>query len=178
MAYTKSWRVMHERTGLEPVLITTMWENEKQRFEVFANSCFIGCVYPFNEENKEEIVGLLDDGKNPVSDSWYDGVGEICTIDGWGDAVGYRVNMYMGLFDSIYDAEEGMAIRKSDYIGEIKCFNKLAHASDFVDENCSQKVKVGDKIMMIEFGIVKVWFDTDGNETGYEPKIIETSTLE
>ena len=178
MAYTKSWRALHERTGLEPVTITTMWENEKQRFEVFVNSCFIGCVYPFNEENKEEIIGLLDDGKNPVSDSWYDGVGEICTIDGWGDAVGYRVNMYTGLFDSISDAEEGMAIRKSDYIGEIKCFNKLANARDFVDKNCSQKVKVGDKIMLIEFGIVKVWFDTYGNETGYEPKIIETSTLE
>ena len=178
MAYTKSWRALHERTGLEPVTITTMWENEKRRFEVFANSCFIGCVYPFNEENKEEIEGLLDDGKNPVSDSWYDGVDEICTIDGWGDALGYRVNMYMGLFDSICDLEEGMSIPKRDYVDEIKFFNDLKHARKFVNENHSQQTKVGNKFMMIEFGIVKVWFDTDGNETGYEPKIIETSTLE
>ena len=178
MTYTKSWRGLHERTGLEPATITTMWENEKRRFEVFANSCFIGCVYPFNEKNKEQICGLLDDGKNPVSDSWYDGVGEICTIDGWGDAVGYRINMYMGLFDSISDAEEGMAIIKSDYVNEIKFFNNIKEARDFVDENHSQQTKVGDKIMMIEFGIVKVWFDTDGNETGFEPNIIETSAIE
>ena len=177
MAYSKSWRSLYERTGLEPVRITTMYEDEKRRFEVFANSCFIGCVYPFNEENKGEIWGMLDDGKNPVSDSWYDGVGEICTIDGWGDAVGYRVNMYTGVFNDC-DVEEGMAIRKPDYVDYIKIFNNIKEARDLVDENYSQKAKVGDKTMLIEFGIVKVWFDADGNETGYETKIIETSTLE
>lgn len=33
-----------------------------------------------------ECVKLLNAGHGPISDGWEDGLGNACTMDGWGDA--------------------------------------------------------------------------------------------
>ena len=53
-------------------------------FEVFNGDDYLGDVTPPDVENMELLEKELDNGANPISGDWEDGMGNSCTLDGWG----------------------------------------------------------------------------------------------
>lgn len=56
-------------------------------FEVYSGERYLGTVYPDTIEDMHELIKELDDGSEPITDSWEDGNGNTCTLDGWGDGL-------------------------------------------------------------------------------------------
>lgn len=53
-------------------------------FAVYSEDGYLGSIYPDTIEDMKSCIRQLDNGNDPVSDEWEDGLGNICTIDGWG----------------------------------------------------------------------------------------------
>ena len=53
--------------------------------KVYHNDDYLGSITPDCIETMERCFEDLDNGSNPVEDEWMDGMGNTCTIDGWGD---------------------------------------------------------------------------------------------
>lgn len=47
---------------------------------------YLAIIYPADMGDYLECVKLLNAGHGPISDGWEDGLGNACTMDGWGDA--------------------------------------------------------------------------------------------
>ena len=56
-------------------------------FQVWNGDKYLGSVYPSTIEDMHELIKQLDDGSEPTTDSWEDGCGNTCSIDGWGDGL-------------------------------------------------------------------------------------------
>lgn len=52
--------------------------------EVYNRDDYLGTIYPNTIEDMEDCVKDLDDGSDPITDGWEDGMGHCCTLDGWG----------------------------------------------------------------------------------------------
>ena len=64
------------------------WSYCDYAFDVYnADGKFLGGIYPDNDEDSEECIKELDDGSEPITDSWEDGCGNSCSLDGWGDGL-------------------------------------------------------------------------------------------
>lgn len=53
-------------------------------FEVYKDAQKLGVIYPDSVEAMEEIAERLDAGEDPVSGGREDGLGNLCTLSGWG----------------------------------------------------------------------------------------------
>ena len=54
-------------------------------FEVYNEDEYLGTVYTSSGEDTTECVERLDAGFDPISDNWEDGMGNSCTLNGWGE---------------------------------------------------------------------------------------------
>lgn len=54
-------------------------------FKVYNGDKYLGAIYPGTIEDMESCIGELDEGYDPISSGWEDGLGNICTMDGWGN---------------------------------------------------------------------------------------------
>lgn len=54
-------------------------------FKVYNGGEYLGTVYPRNIEDMKLCIECLDNGEDPISGGWEDGMGNSCTIDGWGE---------------------------------------------------------------------------------------------
>lgn len=54
-------------------------------FRVYNGDVLLGTIYPDTIENMNCCIKALDDGSNPIADGWEDGLGNACTLDGWGN---------------------------------------------------------------------------------------------
>lgn len=54
-------------------------------FKVYNGEKYLGIIYPGSIEDMESCIEELDNGNDPISDGWEDGMGNSCTIDGWGE---------------------------------------------------------------------------------------------
>lgn len=54
-------------------------------FKVYSGDRYLGNVWPSIIEDMNECIAQLNDGSDPVTDSWEDGYGNPCTLDGWGE---------------------------------------------------------------------------------------------
>lgn len=55
-------------------------------FKVYMENKYLGSIYPSSLEDMEDCIRKLDNGEDPVFDRWEDGLGNICNIEGWGEA--------------------------------------------------------------------------------------------
>lgn len=53
--------------------------------EVYNGDEYLGTIYPRDIEDMQQCFEILDSGKDPISDGWEDGLGNDCTLDGWGE---------------------------------------------------------------------------------------------
>lgn len=44
---------------------------------------YLGAVYPYSIDDMEACIVELDNGNDPITDKWEDGLGNCCTLDGW-----------------------------------------------------------------------------------------------
>lgn len=49
---------------------------------------FLGTITPMDADNMQDIIDELDVGRCPVADAWEDGMGNVCTMEGWGGRIG------------------------------------------------------------------------------------------
>nr|DAG73559.1 MAG TPA: hypothetical protein [Caudoviricetes sp.] len=54
-------------------------------FEVYNEDEYLGTVYTSSGEDTTECIERLDAGFDPISDNWEDGMGNSCTLNGWGE---------------------------------------------------------------------------------------------
>lgn len=54
-------------------------------FSVFCNGEKLGVVYPDDIPAMDSCINSLDSGNDPITGSWEDGMGNSCTLDGWGE---------------------------------------------------------------------------------------------
>lgn len=52
--------------------------------KVYNGDDFLGTVYPESEEDMYNCFNELDNGRDPISSGWEDGLGNSCGINGWG----------------------------------------------------------------------------------------------
>lgn len=52
--------------------------------KVYNGGDYLGTIYPVSIEDMENCFKRLDSGYDPISDCWEDGLGNICTLAGWG----------------------------------------------------------------------------------------------
>lgn len=55
-------------------------------FKVYNRDDYLGTIYPDTIEDMENCIKDLDDGSDPITDMWEDGMGNFCTLDGWGES--------------------------------------------------------------------------------------------
>ena len=53
-------------------------------FKVYKGN-YLGTVYPETVEDMNACIERLDAGFDPISDGWEDGLGNACTLNGWGE---------------------------------------------------------------------------------------------
>lgn len=56
-------------------------------FKVWRGDKYLGGIYPNSIEDMEHCIKCLDDGSEPITDSWEDGHGNCCDRNGWGDGL-------------------------------------------------------------------------------------------
>lgn len=56
-------------------------------FNVYAYNKLIGIIYATDRNNFNDCFLYFDVGVNPIKDGWEDGLGNVCTINGWGECV-------------------------------------------------------------------------------------------
>ena len=61
------------------------YDRELHCFAVFSKAKYLGDVYPETIEDMESCVEDLDEGNDPISAGWEDGLGHPCTFDGWNE---------------------------------------------------------------------------------------------
>lgn len=54
-------------------------------FEVYHNGKHLGNIYPDTIEDMENCITELDAGHDPISGGWEDGLGNSCSMNGWGE---------------------------------------------------------------------------------------------
>lgn len=52
-------------------------------FAVYAGDRYLGSVYPDLIGDMKSCIEELDDGYDPITSGWEDGMGNVCNIDGW-----------------------------------------------------------------------------------------------
>lgn len=53
--------------------------------KVYHGEKYLGTIYPGSIEDMENCFKDLDNGNDPISNGWEDGLGNSCTLDGWGE---------------------------------------------------------------------------------------------
>lgn len=61
------------------------FDGDLHELEVFNGDEYLGTVTPPDVEDMEKCINDLDNGSNPITDNWEDGMGNSCTLDGWGE---------------------------------------------------------------------------------------------
>jgi hypothetical protein len=65
------------------------FDHDLHAFEVYNHGgAMIGTINPDSVEVMEVLIADLDNGACPVADSWEDGNGNTCSVNGWGDQLG------------------------------------------------------------------------------------------
>lgn len=54
-------------------------------FKVYNGDEYLGSVYPETIEDMESCIEAMEDGEDPISGGWEDGMGNVCNVDGWGN---------------------------------------------------------------------------------------------
>lgn len=62
----------------------TTYDYDLHAFEVYNDGELLGTVYPGDLEDMERCIAELDNGNDPITDKWEDGLGNTCTLEGWG----------------------------------------------------------------------------------------------
>lgn len=71
------------KTGLVTV-IEIEFDGDLHQFEVYKGDDRLGVITPASIEDMNMMKQDLDNGECPVADSWEDGMGNICVLEGWG----------------------------------------------------------------------------------------------
>lgn len=65
------------------------YDHDLHMFKVYNESFygdtyrFLGDIYPNSIEHMEECIAKLDEGEDPITGSWEDGLGNVCSLEGW-----------------------------------------------------------------------------------------------
>ena len=59
------------------------FDGDLRCLEVYNKGKYLGGIYPNSEENMELCIKDLDEGFDPVTAGWYDGMGNACCWEGW-----------------------------------------------------------------------------------------------
>lgn len=62
-----------------------VYEVNCDSFKVCKGDRVLGYVYPAGPEDYERCVADLNNGLDPISAGWEDGVGNSCSFYGWGE---------------------------------------------------------------------------------------------
>lgn len=55
--------------------------------EVYHNKRYLGTIYPADIADMETCFDELDKGNDPIDGHWEDGLGNSCSLNGWGENV-------------------------------------------------------------------------------------------
>lgn len=61
------------------------YDHDLHCFKVYNRENYLGTVYPDSIEDMEYGISALDNGEDPISADWEDGLGNPCTLEGWGE---------------------------------------------------------------------------------------------
>lgn len=61
------------------------YDGDLHAFEVSHNGKRLGSIYPDTIEDMKSCITELDAGHDPISAGWEDGLGNSCTMNGWGE---------------------------------------------------------------------------------------------
>lgn len=54
-------------------------------FKVYNGDTLLGYIYPADSEDMNKCRKELDAGKDPITAGWEDGLGNSCSLCGWGE---------------------------------------------------------------------------------------------
>lgn len=64
--------------GIEYTVQEVAYDYALHAFEILLNDAVVTTVYPCDEEAMNAAINDLDNGANPIDDSWEDGLGNSC----------------------------------------------------------------------------------------------------
>lgn len=64
-------------------VIETDYNYDLHAFDVYNGNVFLGTVYPGTVEDMNSCIKSLDNGEDPITESWEDGCGNNCSLEGW-----------------------------------------------------------------------------------------------
>ena len=67
------------------VVKETKFDSDLHCFRVFNGEEYLGTVYPDDCDAMRRCIADLDAGEDPIDYHWNDGLGNSCTLDGWGE---------------------------------------------------------------------------------------------
>lgn len=67
--------------GIE--VLESEYDYDLHCFKVYNRANYLGTIYPNTIEDMENCIRELDNGSDPITDDWEDGMGNCCTLDGW-----------------------------------------------------------------------------------------------
>ena len=76
----KEWKF---KNGIE--VCEDKYDHELHCFRVYNFDKYLGTIYPDTIEDMNNCIERLNDDNDPISDGWEDGMGIVCTFDGWGE---------------------------------------------------------------------------------------------
>lgn len=74
----KEWKF---ENGIE--VYESEYDHNVHCFKVYKGN-YLGTVYPETVDDMNACIERLDAGFDPISDGWEDGMGNACTLNGWG----------------------------------------------------------------------------------------------
>jgi len=68
-------------------IVEHSFDYDLHMFKLYAlNGEYLGNITPGDIENYKECMTKLDAGDCPICDQWDDGLGNTCSLNGWGKA--------------------------------------------------------------------------------------------
>lgn len=59
------------------------WDFDLHALDVYHHSAYLGKIIPDCIDGMKNYFAELDNNKDPITDNWEDGCGNICTLNGW-----------------------------------------------------------------------------------------------
>lgn len=74
----KNWKF---KSGIE--VYESKFDYDLHCFKVYNGDNYLGAIYPQTIDDMLQVIDNLNNDHDPIDESWEDGCGNTCTLDGW-----------------------------------------------------------------------------------------------
>lgn len=68
---------------IELTIIESEFDYDLHWFKCYKGDVYLGGIYPSSIKEMNDMIEALNRGENPITEGWEDGLGNICTLEGW-----------------------------------------------------------------------------------------------